>query len=699
MRPEHWLYTIPLRLRSLFGSLQADQELDDELRDHLERKSEEYVAQGMTQEEAHRRARLDLGGIEQTKEKCREARQVNWIQDFVQDLRYGLRVLRKSPGFTVVAVLTLALGIGANTAIFTLIHGILLKPLPVAHPEELYNLGDDQECCSISGDQDSFTLFSYALCKEVRDHTPEFLEIAAVRSHPLTLSVRRSGGEGYAQPLLAQFVSGNYFTLFGEGAFAGRALTPADDVAGAATVVVLSYRAWQTRFVGDASIVGSTLIVDRQPVTVVGIAPASFYGETLRGDPADVWFPLAAEPTLIRINSHLNQPDNFWLYAIGRLRPGVSPGQVEAHLRAEIKQWLASRPNMSEYTRDELEKIRFTLTSASTGIQKLQADYAEALQFLMVVSGFVLLIACANITNLLLARSTARRAQIAVRVALGASRGRLVRQVVTEGLPLALLGGAAGVALAFAGTRTILLLPFRGAEFVPIEARPSMPVLLFALGVSMLTGLIFSVLPAWMNSHARPVESLRGGRRSVTEGSTLPQRALLVLQATLSLVLLVGAGLATETLRRLENQKFGFETRGRVMVQVEPDFAGYSPERIVALHNALQERLMQIPGVVSASLSQYSPMEGSNWGERISIAGGPSQKDWADTRSSSLNTVSAHYFETLGTRLVRGRFIDQSDTPASLHVAVVNEAFVRKYFPKGGRAWPALWDWGRESRE
>ena len=678
-----WLWLIASRIWGWLSPRRTTEDFTCELESHLEMLAQENLRRGMTPEEARRAAHVRLGGMTQISEKHREMRTLPLLEAFVQDVRYGLRTLRKSPGFTSVAVLTLALGIGANTAIFTLIHGILLKPLPVAHPEELYNLGDDQECCSISGDQESFTLFSYELYREVREHTPEFSEIAAVRSHPLTLSVRRSGNEGFAQPLLAQFVSGNYFTLFGVKAFAGRALTPADDAAGGAPVAVLSYRAWHTRFAGDASIVGSTLIVDRQPVTVAGIAPASFYGETLRGDPADVWFPLAAEPTLMRINSRLNQPDNFWLYAIGRLRPGVPGRQAEAHLKAEIKLWLAARPNLSEYTPEELEKMKFTLTSASTGIQKLQVDYAEALQFLMVVSGFVLLIASANIANLLLARSTASRVQVAVRVALGASRGRLLRQAVTEGLLLALLGGAAGVALAFAGTRAILLLAFRGAEFVPIEASPAMPVLLFAMGVSVLTGLIFSIVPAWMSSRTQPVETMRGGGRSITEGSTLPQRALLVLQATLSLVLLVGAGLTTETLRRLENQKFGFETRGRVMVQVDPDLAGYSPERVVALHNALQELLMHIPGVLSASLSKYSPMEGSNWGERISIAGGPGEKDLADTRSASLNTVSAHYFETLGTRLVRGRFIDESDTPASRHVAVVNEAFVRRCFPKG----------------
>jgi len=676
-----WLWLMAARIRGWLWRRTPDEEFARELELHLEMLTAENVRRGMPPEEARRAARVRLGGMTQISERHREMHTLPLLETLVQDVRYGLRTLGKSPGFTTVAVLTLALGIGANTAIFTLVHAVLLKPLPVAHPEQLYNLGDDQECCSISGDQDSFTLFSYALYKEVRDRTPEFSEIAAVRSRPLTLSVRRSGGESLARPLMAQFVSGNYFSMLGVGAFAGRALAPRDDTPGAPNVAMLSYRAWQTHFAGDATIVGSTLIVDRQPVTVVGIAPPSFFGETLRSDPAGVWFPLAAEPTLIRINSHLNQPDTFWLYAIGRLRPGSLPGQAEAHVKAQIKPWLAGRPGMSGYKPDELEKMNFNLTSASSGVLKLQANYATALQFLLVVSAFVLLIACANIANLLLARGTASRTEIAVRVALGASRARLMRQMVTEGLLLALLGAVAGVAVAYVGTQAILKLAFRGAEFVPIEASPSVPVLLFTLAVSLLTGVISSMPPALVGSQVQPADSLRGAGRSLVDRSRVPQKALLVLQAALSLILLVGAGLATESLRRLENQEFGFETRGRLMVQVEPDLAGSSRERIAALYRELPGRLGEIPGVLSASLSKYSPMEGSNWGEGISIAGEPNEQNGADRRSSSLNCVSAHYFETIGTRLVRGRFIDESDTPASPRVAVVNERFARKFFP------------------
>jgi predicted permease len=615
----------------------------------------------------------------QISERHREMHTLPVLETFVQDIRYGLRTLRKTPGFTTVAVLTLALGIGANTAIFTLVHAVLLKPLPVAHPEELYNLGDDQNCCSLGGSQQSFTLFSYPLYKEIRDHTPEFSEIAAFRSHMPKLSVRRSSSDTFAEPFRSQFVSANYFSMFSVGAFAGRTLTLADDTPGAPAVAVMSYRTWQNRFAADPSIIGSEMIIDRQPVTVVGIVAPSFFGEKLGGDAAELWVPLASETTLMPMGSHLNDPDDYWLYAIGRLRPGILPEQAQARLKSEIQQWIAARPKMSGYTREELAKMVLRLTPASGGVRSLQVDYAEPLWFLTVVSAFVLLIACANVANLLLARGTASRGEIAVRVALGASRVRLVKQVVTESVLLALAGGAAGVALAFLGTRVILLLAFRGAEYVPIEASPSIPVLLFAFALSVATGVIFGMAPAWAGSHALPAEILRGAGRSTSDRSRVPQKALLVLQAALSLVLLVGAGLATESLRRLENQKFGFQTAGRLVVRVDSDLAGYAPERLPSLYQELQERLTEIPGVQSASLSMYSPMEGSNWADPISIAGHPMPT--GDVFASSLNSVSAHYFETIGTRLVRGRFIDERDAPRSQRVAVISEAFARKYFP------------------
>ncbi|MGB6961739.1 MAG: ABC transporter permease [Candidatus Acidiferrum sp.] len=650
-----------------------------EVESHIQIETERLREQGLSEDEAQASARRAFGNVTRAKEEFYESSRWLWWDHLRQDVRFGLRMLRKSPGFTLIAVLTLALGIGANTAIFTLVHAILLKPLPVSHPQQLYNFGDDQDCCSLSGSQDSFTVFSFPLYTEIRDHTPEFSEIAAFQAWVSNGSVRRGGNSGSAQPFRGEFVSGNYFSMFDVTAFAGRTLSPADDGPGSPAVAVMSYRAWQARFASNPGVIGSTLMIDRQPVTVVGGAAPGFFGDTLRSDPPDFWFPLAAEPVLNGASSRLNQPDVYWLYAMGRLQPGMAPGRARAHLTSEIQHWIASRPGLSGYTQSQIVKLHFDLASGSGGVVNLQVGYASTLGFLMAVSIFVLLIACANIANLLLVRGAANRMQIAVRVALGASRSRLVRQMLTEGLMLALLGGAAGVLMAFAGTHAILSLAFRGAHYVPIDPNPSIPVLAFALAVSMLTGVIFSMAPAWVASHAQPLESLRSGGRSATDRSTLPQKSLLVLQATLALVLLVGAGLATESLRHLENQNFGFQTRGRLMVRLDSNLSGYSHERRAGLYEELLDRLGQLPAVQSASLSMYSPMEGSNWSDPISIEGYPAAQG-ADIQSS-LNSVSAHYFETIGTRLLRGRYIDDQDTPASRRVAVIDESFARKYFP------------------
>src|SRR5437867_1672810 len=327
MRPEHWIYTIPLQLPSLFRWPKADQELDDELRDHLDPKTEQYVAQGMTQEEAHRRARLDLGGIEQTKEKCRDARRVNWIQDLTQDLRYALRRLRMAPAFTSATVLTLALGIGATTSIFTLVDAVLLKSLPVVNPGELYRLGKEPRCCYQGGysQEKEFSLVSYDLYKYLRDNTKGFSELAAFPSSELLLGVRRAGTSEAGQGYPGEFVSGNYFSMFGIRAYAGRALTDADDQPNAPPVVVMSYRLWQQKYGSGPSVIGSVFDIDGKPFTVVGITPPGFFGDSLRSSPPDFFLPLNTEP-YVQSDADLNKVDTHWLELIGRIQCNTSTG-------------------------------------------------------------------------------------------------------------------------------------------------------------------------------------------------------------------------------------------------------------------------------------------------------------------------------------------------------------------------------------
>jgi predicted permease len=594
----------------------------------------------------------------------------------MQDLRYGFRRLRQSPGFAVVCVLTLALGIGANTAIFTLVDAVMLKSLPVKNPRELYRLGKGDNCCVIGGMQNNWDIYSYQLYQQFRDHTPEFSEMAAFQGGQTDLSVRRTGSNAAAVPFAGEFVTGNYFSTFGVVAFAGRTITPADDQPNAAPIAIMSYRAWQEHFALDPAVVGAAVTINQAPYTIAGIAPPGFYGDRVRSDPPDFWLPLATEPLLNGQNSILSRAGFHWLYIIGRIKPGVAAAGIQPKVSAQLQQWLRTQPDITTQDRAKIGKQQVFVTPAGGGVASMANETAAGLRLLMGISGLVLLIACANIANLLLARGAATRAETAIRVALGAPRSRLLRQILTESVLLAVLGGLGGLFIAYAGTRTILLVFFRGSHYVPIDASPSLMVLGFAFLLSLITGIVFGMVPAWIMARSDPAEALRGAGRSTKDRASLAQRSLVVLQVALSAVLLIGAGLLTQTLRNLESQRFGFEPQGRMVVRVNPALAGYKPEKLRSLYDQLEQRLTQIPGVISASYSIYSPMRGDNWSFGIQVEGRPpDQQDGA-----SFNRIGPRYFETLGTRMLRGRTIGLQDTPNSQQVAVINDTFARKYF-------------------
>jgi predicted permease len=603
----------------------------------------------------------------------------------LHDLRYALRQLRKSPGFTITAIITLALGIGANTAIFTLVHAVMLKSLPVADPSQLYRIGDNNVCCVYGGmgqGDGGWGLVSYSLYQYIQANTPQFEQIAAFQSNWPDLSIRRSGSQGPAESYPGEFVSGNFFSTLGIQPFVGRFFTADDDHPGAAPTVVMSYRAWQKRYGGDPSVVGSSFMVDGEPFTVVGITPPGFYGARLREDPPDVYIPVSFEPQINRTSSLLHLDTQYWLYLIGRMKPGVQPGPVQAQINAELHQWLLSiQAKLPPAARQRIPKEYMKVGPGSNGVTDLRDQARSGLYMLIAASVLVLLIACGNLANLLLARATARRQQTAVQLALGATRKRLIRALLTESVLLACIGGAAGLALAYWGTRAILLVAFRGSDFVPIDASPSLPILGFAFALSLVTGIIFGVAPAWITSHSDPADALRGANRSTRDRSAMPQKSLVITQAALSLVLLAMAGLVTESLRNLEHFNFGFDTDGRLMVQIDPLTAGYTLDRLPGLYQQFRDRLGQIPGVRSVSYSLYSPQDGDSWNDAIDIEGRPEPTPDNHTIVGWVR-VSPDYFKTIGTPVIRGRAIGEQDTATSQRVAVVDEKFVRTFFPK-----------------
>jgi predicted permease len=598
------------------------------------------------------------------------------------DLKLALRQFRKSPGFAATVILTIALGIGANTAIFTLVHAILLKSLPVANPATLYRIGDLDDCCVEGGyvnDNGDFDIFSYDLYRYFQDSTPEFEELAAFQSGHNTVNVR--AGNAAAKAETAEYVSGNYFSTFGLGAYAGRMLSASDDTPGAPPVAVLSYQAWQAAHGADPSVIGAPFYLQNQPFTIVGISPPGFFGDRIASNPPALWIPLNDEPYLERETSILKQPDTNWLYVLGRVKPGVNPGSLQAKLSTTLRQWLATQPTYTlNGAQTQIPKQHVVLTPGGAGIQNLQQEAGSGLRLLMAISGLVLLVACANIANLLLAKGANRRAETSISMALGAARSRLIRQMLVESLLLGCAGGVIGIALAYAGARMILALAFPDSPQLPIHASPSLIILGFAFGLSLLTGVVFGIGPAWITSHSDPAEALRGVNRSTRDRSSLPQKSLIVFQAALSLVLLVGAGLLTQSLRNLEHQNFGIATAGRYVFHFDPAGAGYMAATVSAFNQQVEREFSALPGVQSAGLALYSTLEFNNWGESVYVEGRPAAEPGQD-HGSSWDRVSPHFFETVGQPVVRGRGFTDQDTATSRMVAVVNQAFVKRFFP------------------
>jgi predicted permease len=678
------------RLLGLFRRIRVEQDLNEELQHHIELKTQEYIDAGISPEEARHAALHAFGGLEQRKEECRDADRVRWVEDLMQDLRYGLRQLRRSPGFTTVAVITLALGIGANTAIFSLIDAVMLRNLPVRKPAQLVLLSDNsgQGMSIWTGLEGNgrWTEFSYPLYEDFVRRNQGFLGICAFQSGEDDLAVRFEGsrpGKG-TQLAFGTAVSGNYFQVLGVNAIIGRALTPADDQPPANPVAVASFNYWKSKLGRNAGVVGRSVDINGVPATLVGVMPPGFFGQRVEAGSADLWLPITLRPRILQsevpwAKQFVTDSDTEWLNLIGRLKPGVSLAQANAEIDGQLQQYISGLlgTRIRQDEREQLSHQYVTMVPGGRGLSTLRHIYPEPLQMLLTVVALVLLIACANVANLLFSRATSRKKEMATRMAVGATRGRLIRQMFAECALMVILGGAAGALLAAWVGHIIVSLV---APNTPLSLKPNLYVLTFTVGVSLLTVVLAGLAPALRATRVELVSAFKAGSASATsQRSRLGlTKQLVIFQIAVTLVLLVGASLLLRSLANLEEQNLGFNPKHVLLVSMEPALAGYKPRQLPVLYGELVNRISSLPGVRSASVGDTSPMGGVRQSTDVSIDGEFRHSGEDDVRSVG---VGPRYFETLEMPLIAGRAFGTQDTLSSTAVAIVNQAFADRFLP------------------
>ena len=683
----NWLTNLKSGLRSLFGKQRVDSELDEELQSYLEASAADKRRSGISPQAARRLAKIEIGSRTSVKHQVWSSRWESLPDNLFQDLRFALRQLLKTPGFTFVALLSLALGIGANTAIFTLFNAILLRPLAVPNPQELVLFGEGNAQGSIGSlpNRAAWPLFSYQFFHDFRQKAASFSGLAAMSS--LSFHQQASiAGSGY-QPVQVNLVSGNYFSVLGIPPFLGRTISEDDDkAAGAGTIAVASYTWFQHHFNGDPSALGKLIRIQGHDYTLAGVAQPGFSGITV-GEATDLWIPLSMQKEISPGWNGLEKKLFQSLYLIGRLKPGITMAQANTSSNVLFQQilrngYVGATPSKKEL--DSLQHASVQLTSASRGISHLRREFSLPLKILMTIVALVLLIACANIANMLLARGVARTREIAVRMAIGASRARVVLQLLIESLLLALIGAAIGVALAWRTGAMLLNMAAPGPDPVPLNVTPDLAVLAFTLTVTVLTALLFGMLPAFKASHLEFTSALKDGRGSSSAStSSAFARSLIAGQIALSVVLLIAAALFLRSLIKLTNIDTGFDKHNVLLFSMDSSTANLphgTPDEIrsVRLQEQIESRIQSIPGVQSDSFAFFTFNNGG-WTDFVTFQG--IQRTRENSDNAAFNNIGNGFFSTMGIPFVAGRTFNVHDTQTSPKVAIINETMARRFFP------------------
>jgi predicted permease len=689
-------------LRSLINLFRRNlgSDIEREVEFHIAERVDDLIASGASEGEAYYQARRQFGNRTGIEERTRDMNILMWLEEWFADFRFALRRLFKEPGFTLLALLSLGIGIGANTAVYTLINDVMMKPLPVADPQQLVSWGTADTAGVTDGIVGAIDLFPYDFTHELESNHDMFSDTAAYGSFPISVTARASGSAPAGRGMV-ELVSGTFFETLGVNPVLGRLLHSSDSPSpGGNAVAVLSFEYWQRQFSGARGVVGRPVIVNGSPYEVVGVAPADFFGVSLDVLP-DLFIPVTMQPQVMLRPSFIGPNGLNWLHVISRLRPGVNIAQAREWTNLQLRRNLMARKGRS-LSADPLKDIRESwvdLQPGGRGVTSLRAQYGEPLRILMGVTGVVLLIACANLASFSLARMASREKEIFARLALGAGRARIIRQVLTEGLLLSILGGALGLLFASWAARALIAFVIANTGRTPLDPAPDMRVLAFAFLAAILTGLLFSVMPAIRASQVDIASRLRLSSRSVAGNSSRPgrlplSRILVAVQVALSLVLLCGAGLFVRTLQNLDRQGFGFNRSNALLVEFDPVVGGYKSDNVSLYYHRLLGRLEALPGVKTVSLSKMQPVSEGSWRSIIFTGLAPGVVSRAvrpgENIMSFINAVTPHYLDACGIPLLEGRMFEVRDSGQSEKVAVVSQTFVQHFFPDRAGAHAAL---------